>query len=295
MPDILLPFVFDAADVRGAVVDLDATWREVLTRRDYPVPVRNLLGEAMAAAALLSSTLKFDGTLVLQTQSADPAAPVRVMVVECNAAMEMRATATLGGAVPPGAEHSLASLVGDGRLVITLDPRDGQDAYQGVVALEGEHLAVALENYMRRSEQLDTCIQLAAGGRRAAGLLVQRLPREGAGMAVSRWDDAAILARTISPEELLLLEPRQILRRLFHEFDLRVFGERDAVFRCACSRQRVGDMLRMLGRPEVESILAEQGKVSVDCEFCHQAYAFDPIDAAQLFLTPAGPGSGARH
>jgi molecular chaperone Hsp33 len=124
---------------------------------------------------------------------------------------------------------------------------------------------------------------------------VQRLPREGAGMAVSRWDDAAILARTISPEELLSLEPRQILRRLFHEFDLRVFGERDAVFRCACSRQRVGDMLRMLGRPEVESILAEQGKVSVDCEFCHQAYAFDPIDAAQLFLTPAGPGSGARH
>lgn len=296
MPDILLPFVFEASDVRGAVVDLDATWRQVLANRDYPLPVRKLLGEAMAAAALLSSTLKFDGTLVLQTRAADAAAPVRVMVVECNAALEMRATATLGGELPDGDGHSLASLVGNGSLVITLDPRDGKEAYQGVVALEGDHLALALENYMMRSEQLDTRIHLAADGSRAAGLLVQRMPGDGGtGFVASNWEEASILAGTLSPGELLGLEPRQILRRLFHEHDLRLFDERGTAFRCSCSRQRVGDMLRMLGRQEVESIIADEGRVSVDCEFCHQVYAFDPIDAAQLFIAGTGPASSARH
>ncbi len=296
MPDILLPFVFEASDVRGAVVDLDATWRQVLANRDYPPPVRKLLGEAMAAAALLSSTLKFDGTLVLQTRAADADAPVRVMVVECNAALEMRATATLGGALPEGGGHSLASLVGNGSLVITLDPRDGQEAYQGVVALEGDQLSVALENYMMRSEQLDTRIHLAADGARAAGLLVQRMPGDGgSGFDASCWEEASILAATVSPGELLDLEPRQILRRLFHEHDLRLFDERGTAFRCSCSRQRVADMLRMLGRQEIESIIAEEGRVSVDCEFCHQAYAFDPIDAAQLFIAGTGPASSARH
>ena len=296
MPDTVLPFVFDSADVRGAVVGLDATWREVLTRRDYPLPVQRLLGEAMAAAALLCSTLKFEGSLILQTQASNPSAPVRVMVVECNAALEMRATATLGGALAAGDRHSLRDLVGDGRLVITLDPRDGQAAYQGVVALEGEHLAGALENYMLRSEQLDTSIHLAAGSARAAGLLVQRLPGTGGGNAVpSRWSDASILARTLAPAELLDLDARSLLRRLFHEFDLRVFDERSVVFRCTCSRQRVGDMLRMLGRPEVDEILAEKGAVSVNCEFCHQVYGFDPIDAAGLFLESAAPGTNALH
>ena len=296
MPDILLPFVFEASDVRGAVVDLDATWRQVLANRDYPLPVRKLLGEAMAAAALLSSTLKFDGTLVLQTRAAAADAPVRVMVVECNAALEMRATATLGGELPERDGHSLASLVGNGSLVITLDPRDGQEAYQGVVALEGEHLSLALENYMMRSEQLDTRIHLAADSTRAAGLLVQRMPGEGGtGIVASSWEEASILASTLAPAELLGLEPRQILRRLFHEHDLRLFDERGTAFHCSCSRQRVADMLRMLGRQEIESIIADEGRVSVDCEFCHQVYAFDPIDAAQLFIAGAGPSSSARH
>jgi molecular chaperone Hsp33 len=296
MPDTLLPFLFEASDVRGAMVDLDSTWRQVLANRDYPLPVRGLLGEAMAAAALLSSTLKFNGTLVLQTRAADPGAPVRVMVVECNAALEMRATATLGGDVPEAGAHSLASLVGNGSLVITLDPRDGQEAYQGVVALEGEHLSVALENYMMRSEQLDTRIHLAADATRAAGLLVQRMPGDGgSGYAASTWEDAAVLARTLTRDELLGLEPRQVLRRLFHAHDLRLFDERGTAFRCSCSRQRVSDMLKMLGREEIDSIIADEGKVSVDCEFCHQVYAFDPIDAAQLFIAGVRPASDARH
>ena len=304
MPDQLLPFMFEGTDVRGAVVNLDATWREVLQRHAYPLPVRSLLGEAMAASALLSSTLKFDGTLILQTQAEKREAPVRLLVVECNADLTLRATAKLGAEWEAASSlegHTLASLVGDGKIVITLDPKNredsGQSAYQGVVPLEGTHLAAALENYMRRSEQLDTRIFLAADESRAAGLLIQRLPGDGGHVretAASSWADAEVLAATITSQELLTLEPREVMRRLFHEFDLRVFAERPAAFRCTCSRERVASMLRTLGRNEVDGILEEQGAVSVNCEFCNQTYAFDGIDAAQLFAPPA-PGSGARH
>ena len=289
--------MFDAADVRGAVVNLDATWREVLVRHAYPAPVRSILGEAMAAAALLSSTLKFDGSMVLQAQAADRTAPIRLMVVECGADLAMRATAKLGTPLPAGKLGLLADLFGEGKVVITLDPKEGLSAYQGVVPLEGEHLAGALENYMLRSEQLDTRIFLAADENRAAGLLIQRMPGTG-GLAVaapSCWEDANVLAQTITSAELLTLDPREVIRRLFHQFDLRLFDDRPATFRCTCTRERVSDMLRMLGRPEVEDILAEQGGVSVDCEFCNLKYSFDPIDAAQLFITPQGGASSARH
>lgn len=297
MSDCLLPFMFDRADVRGAVVNLDATWRAVMLRREYPLAVRTLLGEAMAAAALLSSTIKFAGALVLQAQASDAGAPMRLMVVECNADLGMRATAKLGQETSGDPGRSLADLVGDGKLVITLDPGDGQPAYQGVVPIEGEHLGTALEHYMQRSEQLETRIFLAADDARAAGLLIQRLPREG-GLAARadalHWDDAVALAHTIKSHELLTLNPSEVIRRLFHQFDLRLFDERGTSFRCSCSRERVAGMLRMLGQAEVDSIIAEQGAVSVDCEFCNQRYGFDSIDAAQVFQVGGGL-SGASH
>jgi len=306
MSDILLPFMFESGDVRGAVVDLDHTWREVLSRRDYPLPVRTLLGQAMAASALLSSTLKFDGTMVLQAQAEDSAAPVRMLVVECNADLSLRATAKINENSQPDQSDALHELVGAGRLVITLDPKDGQSAYQGVVPLEGRQLNAALENYMLRSEQVETRLWLAADENRACGLMLQKMPEAGGKSkatdaqstseeAADRWHTAQTLAATVASQELLTLAPREVLRRLFHEFDLRLFNERHAVFRCSCSRERVADMLRMLGHEEVESILAERGEVSVDCEFCHKGYGFDAIDAAQLFMPNAWQESGSRH
>ena len=288
--------MFDGADVRGAVVSLDVSWREVLLRRRYPRSVRSLLGEAYAAAALLGSTLKFRGSLALQTQAANSDTPVRLMVVECNADLGMRAMAKLGtGVVGEGGALTLPELIGDGKLVITLDPQDGQAPYQGVVPLTGDRLNLALEHYMLHSEQLDTRIWLAADETRAAGLLIQRIPGAGGKTgappaAAPRWADAALLASTILSTELLALAPRQLLRRLFHEYDLRVFEERTARFTCSCSRERVAGMLHMLGREEVESLLAERGEVRVDCEFCNQAYTFDAVDAAQLFIPPLGDG-----
>ena len=343
--------MFDGADVRGAVVSLDASWREVLLRRRYPQSVRSLLGEAYAAAALLGSTLKFRGSLALQTQAANTGASVRLMVVECNAGLCMRAMAKLGAGVAGDVgAPTLPELIGDGKLVITLDPQDGQAPYQGVVPLTGDRLNLALEHYMLHSEQLDTRIWLAADETRAVGVLIQRVPDAGgatgapsrwvdaellaatirsaelldtriwlaadetraAGVliqrvpdaagatgapsaAASRWVDAELLAATIRSAELLALAPHQLLRRLFHEYDLRVFEARTARFTCSCSRERVAGMLRMLGRDEVGSLLAERGEVKVDCEFCNQAYAFDAVDAAQLFIPPAGDVPVARH
>ena len=305
MTDRLLPFMFETADVRGAVVSLDGAWREVLSRRVYPSAVRSLLGEAFAAAALLSSTLKFEGSMVLQAQASGPASAVRLLVVECNADLSMRAMAKLGDRLPDEAlARSLADLVGDGKLVITLDPKDGQAAYQGVVTLEGGQLNLALEHYMLHSEQLETRIWLAADDVRAAGLMIQKMPGAtdglsklagGAGALASRWPDAAILAATLRSAELLTLTPREVLRRLFHEFDLRVFDERVARYRCSCARERVADMLRLLGRDEVQEILVEQGQVTVNCEFCDKSYRFDPIDAAQLFMAQPHDGGGLKH
>src|SRR5690349_8198785 len=169
-PDCLHPFVFDGAPVRGEIVHLDATWRAVLERHDYPVVLRNVLGELMAAAALLSSTIKFTGSLILQVQGSGP---VKLLVVECTSEQTMRATAKWD---EPLTAADFRSLVGDGRFVITIAPQDAKQTYQGIVTLEGGDVAGALEHYMAKSEQLDTRMWLAADEEHAAGMLLQRLP-----------------------------------------------------------------------------------------------------------------------
>jgi molecular chaperone Hsp33 len=212
-----------------------------------------------------------------------------------------------------------------GRCAITLDPKDrqpGQQPYQGVVPLFGdrheklEKLSEVIEHYMLQSEQLDTCLVLAANDQVAAGLLIQRLPMQGQanldGSGVVRSDEdqigrnedynrIAILASSLKREELLELDAETILHRLFWEEDVRRFepmaGEQGPKFACTCSQERVSSMLRSLGREEVESILAEQGQVEVGCEFCGAQYRFDPVDAAQVFLQPLkqAPGSPGVH
>ena len=298
MKDSLLPFLIEGAGARGSVVNLDATWREVLSRRAYPPLVRNLLGEAMAAAALLCSTIKFDGALVLQAQASGREAPIRLLVVECRSDFRLRATAKLGESPPDAPMATMSSLLGEGKLVITIDPKGGQASYQGIVSLEGGHLGAALENYMARSEQLDTRIHLAADGRGAAGMLIQRVPAA-AGTAApdtdSNWQGAVALAHTITPAELLGLDQTEIVRRLFQQLDVRVFDARPTLFECTCSRERVAGMLRMLGHAEVDVIVAEQGRIAADCDFCNRAFTFDALDAARLFGAGRAGTAGAVH
>ena len=284
MSDTIQRFLFEHAPVRGEIVHLDATWRAVLQRHDYPPVVRALLGDMMAAAALLTATLKFGGSLIMQIQGNGP---VKLLVVECTSDHHMRATAKWSD-VP--ANGDLAALVGNGKFAITLDPGQGRTGYQGVVALEGANIATALEHYMLRSEQIESRLWLASDDRCAAGLLLQKLPDSGDG-SDDTWTRATTLAASITAHELTAHDARELLRRLFSAEDIRVFKPRPVDFRCTCSHERVKSMLHMLGRAEVDSIIAERGEVEVRCEFCNQRYCFDGVEAAALFA----PGAHATH
>jgi molecular chaperone Hsp33 len=290
MNDTLQRFLFEHAPIRGEVAHLDATWRAVLERHDYPPVLRKILGELMAAGALLAATLKFDGSIILQLQGSGP---VKLIVVECTSEQTLRATAKWTGELADGA--GLAELLGDGRFVITLIPGDGRQSYQGVVAIDPAGVAASLEQYMHRSEQLDTRLWLAAGEERAAGLLLQKLP-ERDDVDDDSWNRATQLAATITAPELLQLPAQKLLHRLYHEDDIRLFDPRPVSFRCSCSRDRVAAMLRMLGYAEVRSILEERDQVEVTCEFCNRAYRYDSVDAEQLFAAAhTAPPGATRH
>lgn len=303
--DSLNRFLLRDASVRGEIVSIGGAWREVVSRHEFPASVRDCLGELCAAGLLLAASLKFDGTLVLQIHGDGP---VALLVVECQADGSFRATAKLreGHECPDDAD--LATLVnanGQGRFVVTLDPgtaSPNRQPYQGIVPFEGDTVSEMLERYMARSEQVPTRLWIAADASRAVGLLLQRLPDEG-GTAAGRpprdgdgWNRLQKLAETVTRDELLGLEPDRVLHRLFWQEALHGFETREPRFACSCSRDKVASMLRMLGRDEVDSIIAERGAVSVHCEFCNTPYEFDAIDSAQLFLSgPQAPGSEAHH
>ncbi|MBI3899825.1 MAG: Hsp33 family molecular chaperone HslO [Gammaproteobacteria bacterium] len=278
--DNLQRFVFEGAPIRGEIVRLDATYRAVLDRRDYPPAIREILGEMMAATALLASTLKFEGRLIMQIQGDGP---ITLAMAECSESGVMRAIAQWQGDVTPA---PLEQLVGRGQFAITIDPDGSRERYQGIVTLQGGSVAAALEHYFAQSEQLDTRLWLVTDSTQAAGMLLQKLPDTPFEDA-DAWDRAVHLGATLTREELLLLPVPDLLHRLYHEEDVRLFARQPLSFRCSCSRDRVEGVLRMMGQTEVESILQERGNVQAECEFCGAKYEFDPIDAAQLFTDPA--------
>ena len=317
-------FLFEGLPVRGVLVRLTESWQELLRRREaaggFEEPVRRLLGEMSAATVLLQSNIKFNGAVVLQIFGDGP---VKLAVTEAQPDLSFRSTAKVVGDIPSTDSGSLPleALVnnhGKGRCAITLDPKErqpGQQPYQGVVSLNHvdggllNDLGEVLEQYMRKSEQLDAKLVLAANDEIAAGLLIQRMPVEGeanlagtdrSAATQDELDEAynriAMLAASLQREELLTLDVPTILHRLFWEEDLRHFepkaGPTGPRFACTCSRERVGDMLRSLGRTEIDSIVAEQGQVEIGCDFCGEHYHFDPIDATGLFSgdinTPPG-------
>jgi molecular chaperone Hsp33 len=297
-PDSLQRFLFKQPHVRGELVHLDDAWRAVLERHDYPPSLRAVMGELMAAAVLLAATLKLKGSLILQIQGRGP---VMLLVVECDGELNVRATAKWQGELDG---TGFAQMVGDGRFVITLDPRDGGQTYQGIVALDGDSVAEVLQNYMLRSDQLETRLWLAADAQGAAGLLLQKMPGEGGYAAAAldededddMWPRVTMLTDTLRSEELLGLPAVALIRRLYREEDVRLFDAQQVAFRCSCSRDRVARMLKMLGRDEVQSVLDEQGMAEVTCEFCNHQYRFDKVDAEQVFASGVAlEGSGAVH
>lgn len=288
MQDRLLKFAFSGAPVRGELVQLTNAWREMTAHHHYPPAVMRVLGETVAAAALLAANIKFNGALVMQIHGDGP---LQLLVVECQSDLTLRATAKVRNE-PIDDQISLRELVnrgGRGRFAITLDPKNalpGQQPYQGIVTLQGDSVAGVLQTYMRRSEQLETRLWLASDANTAAGMLLQRLPGEGGHPVADddeAWQRSNVIAQTLTSNELLTLAPDDVLHRLYWQEPIERYAPLSPRFACTCSRSRIGKMLVSLGQQEVDSIIAEQRSVRITCEFCGRQYAFDAVDVAQLF------------
>jgi molecular chaperone Hsp33 len=315
--DLLLRVMFNGGAARAHLVKIDKSWLEVAHRHAESPEVMSLLGEMSCASILLSASLKYEGSVILQIHGDGP---VRLAVAECNASLGFRSTIKMSDTltVPPGADwKALVNQNNMGRFSVVLDPKvDNQHPYQGIVALHETGFSQALESYMTRSEQLPTRLWLVCNGDRAAGLLLQRMPTDGgtpndasnktAGAASApppenaddEWDRLVALAETLTPDELLNTEGQVLLHRLFWQESPTLLDQKPVQFHCSCSRTRVGKMLQTLGEEEIDSILAEQGFVEVNCDFCNTAYSFDPVDCAELFTRdhpPASPGSATVH
>ena len=288
--DTLQRFVFENSAVRGNLVNLTQTFNLALNQQQLPKGLRKALGELMAASALLAATLKMNGALVMQIQSTGT---LKLLVVECTTitgeALKMRATAKWSDEIND--EQDLFELVEHAQFMITLDPKEGGQAYQGIVPLEGSSISAALENYMLRSEQIDTRIFLSCDGDSAAGMLIQKLPETMNQLTLDRdedtWARVGHLASTVTDDELLHLPTETLLTRLFHQEDVRLFEPTATEFFCSCSRDSVSNMLRMLGDEEILSIIEERGNIEVNCDFCNALYNFDKVDAAQLLVSEA--------
>lgn len=278
--DLIQKFLFVGFPVRGELVHLRAAWQEVLARHDYPESIRELLGQSLAAAVLLASTLKFNGRLTLQIQGDGP---VSLLLAQCSSELTLRGLARWRE-LPDGA--GFAALVASGRMVITIETDGDEQRYQGIVPLDGTTLAECIEGYFKNSEQLEAGIQLVANDEVAAGLLVQRMPdeKDAAGTPSEDWTRVRLLAASLADAELVTLPDQVILQRLFHEEELLLPAGRKLSFHCPCNRNRVAQALTVLGRDDLADLLAERGNIDVACEFCNRNYQFDPVDAEELFV-----------
>ena len=278
--DVLHRFLLERAGVRGVLVRLGAAWREVAGRADYSPALRALLGESLAASALLTGNIKLEGSLSIELKSSGP---LRLLFTECSDQGRLRGLARAEGVLP--APLQLEALP-DAVMAITIGHAERGQRYQGLVDLRHAELAGALEGYFTQSEQLPARILLAADGEHAVGLMLQRLPGEGGRDGVQdddAWPRIGHLVDTLGKQEMLATAPEELLYRLFHEESVRLFDPRPLAFGCSCTRERVESMLRSLGRAEVEAALeAREGEIEVTCEFCAQRYTFDRIDAEHL-------------
>lgn len=295
--DSLYRFVVEGCNVRGQLVYLDRSWQELASRHDYPPVVRTILGEAVSAAALLSATIKFDGALSIQA-SGDGG--LRLLIAEATANGTLRGLARWKGELQ-GAR--LAELLGNGRLAITIDPGKGRERYQGIIELQGSGLSQSLRSYFSQSEQLPTRLWLAVEERRVAGLLLQRIPEaihenswlDPGNATGDAWRQSVEHANAINPRDLLELDVADLLARINGARPVRLYRGEDWRFLCSCSREKVTEVLRALGRDDLDSLIEERKQVSVNCEFCNADFSFDAVDVAQVFAADQHDLQPTRH
>lgn len=304
MSDTLYRFQLENLHVRGEWLSLSQSWQEIQSTSDYPPAIRQVLGEALVAIGLLADSLKFDGSLVLQIHGT---APVSMLVVQANSDGSIRGLANWTGEVDPNASFKdlfqpvkdKNGQAGHGTMAISVEPSSAQaERYQSLVSLEGESLAECFTQYFAQSEQLNTRLWLAVDDKTASGLMLQSLPSEETEMQSEGWNHANILADTIKDEELLKLPALDLLHRLYHEEDLRIYDPKHLRFECTCSLEKIEHTVRSIGEDEAISIIEEQGEITVDCDFCNTKYVLDSVDVTRLFsdadvniTDPDGTGS----
>jgi len=277
--DVQQKFLIDSCDARGQLVQLDKAWYQATARTEYPPAVKQILGEAFVAATLLAGTIKFDGKMTLQVRGDGP---IHLLVVQVTNEGQVRGLARWK--TEPESSELQSAFGPDARMTITIEATRNAEPYQGIVPLEGENLATALQTYFRTSEQLPTTLYLAVLDNAAAGLLIQKLPvEERTYHDIDGWQRAKALCETLTENELCGESAETLLHRLFHEERVRLFDAHPVVFHCSCTRERTDGMLLGLGKDEVDSIVEEQGCVEITCEFCDALYAYDPVDVAALF------------
>ncbi|WP_428819484.1 Hsp33 family molecular chaperone HslO [Microbulbifer sp. MCCC 1A16149] len=287
MSDQLERFIFSKHDIRGQLVTLTDAYREVLEHNQLPLPVQKLLGEFLAAACLLSTTLKFEGILMLQARGEGD---VPLLVAECTHHSDVRGLARVaeGAEIPENA--TLRELVGNrGALVITVDPQEGE-RYQGIVPLEKDTLAECLEDYFTQSEQLQTRFWIESSEDTVGGIMLQVLPGNNAASPAENedaWETGVHLASTVTAEELHNLPHDELLVRLFHQLEPASLGTANIRFKCSCSAERSARALIAMGPEDVYQLLEEQGgEITADCQFCNKTYRFDRDKVEELFNAP---------
>lgn len=271
-------FLFDGLPARGLHVHLDEVWKHIASSKDYPVAIRRALGELLVAAALLSENLKLEGNLIVQVQGRGI---LKMLVAETASGKTVRATARWDEQAEINEQANLIELLGgDGIFAITVQPQNAEQ-WQGIVPLEGKNIAQMLSGYMERSEQIQTFIALAADEQHAGGLLLQRLPEVDPNEEA--WMQVVAPAQTVTADELLNLDTQHLLYRLFNEHLPRVFPAENLEFACTCSRNKVADMLLLLGNEEVGNAVEQEGSITVNCDFCNERYTFDEDEVNTLF------------
>ncbi len=276
--DTLQKFIFENSNVRGDLIHLRASYQVARERYDYPPVVAEQLGQALAVATLLGSTIKFDGSLIMQIQAAGP---VNLLVAQVTHDRHIRGLARWAE-VPPE-QGTLDTIYGDGQITITIAANRFEDRYQGIVGLSGDTLADAIGAYFEQSEQIKTHMWLVADQEQVVGMLLQKLP--GDDPDPDLWQRVEMLGSTVTAEELFQLSSAQILQRLFHEEDVRLFDPEPVSFRCSCSRDKVGAMIRGLGIDEARDIVKHEDEIKVGCEFCNRQHVFDAVDVEALFAS----------
>jgi len=283
--DTLQRFLFENISIRGELTQLHKSWQAIIENHHYPLVVRDVLAQMLVAGVLLAATLKFKGRIILQIQGKGA---LPLVVAECSSEQAIRGLAHYSDDIKDG---SLSELVGDGQLAITLETENKTERYQSIVELVGNSVSDAIEHYLETSEQLSTRLWLSVSNETAAGLLIQKLPPKSvddenihqAQTDEDGWTRVEQLSATIRDDELLGLDAYEVIHRLYHEEDVRVFDSDPVFFRCSCSKERVANMLRSLGQQEVSSIIKDEKIISINCEFCNHQYDFDAVDAEQLF------------